>query len=62
MVATAVLQPQLIPSNDGSTMKKGSKQSDVENEILEPQVLICKAFANSSALLGSPGQTRLVSC
>jgi DNA-binding transcriptional ArsR family regulator len=50
MVATAVLQHQISPSNDGSTMKKGSKQSDVENEILERQVLICKSFANSTRL------------
>ena len=50
MVATALLQHQIIRSNDGSTMKKGSKQSDVENEILERQVLICKSFANSTRL------------
>ena len=50
MVAAAVLQQQLIPSADGSTMKKGSKQSAVENEILERQVLICKSFANSTRL------------
>lgn len=50
MVATAVLQQQFIPNNDGSAMKKGKKQSDVENEILERQVLICKAFANSTRL------------
>jgi DNA-binding transcriptional ArsR family regulator len=50
MVATAVLQPQLISSNDGSAMKKGRKQSDVKNEILERQVLICKSFANSTRL------------
>ena len=50
MVATALLQHQIIRSNDGSTMKKDSKQSDVENEILERQVLICKSFANSTRL------------
>ena len=50
MVAAAVLQQQFIPSADGSTMKKGSKQSAVENEILERQVLICKSFANSTRL------------
>jgi ArsR family transcriptional regulator len=31
-------------------MKKGKKYSDVENEILERQVLICKGFANSTRL------------
>jgi ArsR family transcriptional regulator len=50
MVASAALQQQFIPNNDGSAMKKGSKQSEVENEILERQVLICKAFANSTRL------------
>ena len=50
MVAAAVLQQQLIPSADGLTMKKGSKHSAVENEILERQVLICKSFANSTRL------------
>lgn len=50
MVATAVSRQQLIPSDDGLTMKKGSKRSYVENEILERQVLICKAFANATRL------------
>src|ERR1700746_3318033 len=50
MVATVMSQPHLIPSTHGSTMKKGSKRSDVENEILERQVLICKSFANSTRL------------
>jgi DNA-binding transcriptional ArsR family regulator len=50
MVATVMSQLHLIPSGHGSTMKKGSKQSDVENEILERQVLICKSFANSTRL------------
>ena len=49
MVAT-ILSPQEVVSDDGSTMKKGSKQWNVENEILERQVLICKAFANSTRL------------
>jgi len=49
MVATT-LSPQEVVSHDGSTMKKGSKQWNLENEILERQVLICKAFANSTRL------------
>ena len=49
MVAT-LLSPQELVSEDGSTMKKGSKQWNVEDEILERQVLICKAFANSTRL------------
>ena len=31
-------------------MKKGSRRTEVENEILERQVTICKAFANSTRL------------
>src|SRR6266581_8464739 len=50
MMATAVLRQQCSPSADGWTMKKGSKQWNVENEILDRQVLICKAFANSTRL------------
>ena len=50
MVATAVLQQHLIPGNDRSAMKKVRKYSDVENEILERQVQICKGFANSTRL------------
>jgi DNA-binding transcriptional ArsR family regulator len=50
MVATAVSRQQLIPTADGLTMKKGRKQSDAENEILERQVLICKSFAHSTRL------------
>jgi DNA-binding transcriptional ArsR family regulator len=50
MVATAVSQQQFTPSNDGWAMKKGSKRQSVENEILERQVMICKAFANSTRL------------
>jgi DNA-binding transcriptional ArsR family regulator len=50
MVATAVSRQQLIPGDDGLAMKKGSKQSNLENEILERQVMICKAFANSTRL------------
>ncbi len=49
MVATT-LSSQGVVSDDGSTMKKGSKQRNVENEILERQVLICKAFANPTRL------------
>lgn len=49
MVPT-ILSPQKVASDDGPTMKKGSKQWNVENEILERQVLICKAFANSTRL------------
>jgi DNA-binding transcriptional ArsR family regulator len=49
MVVTT-LSPQEIVSDDGSTMKKGSKRWNVENEILERQVLICKAFANATRL------------
>jgi DNA-binding transcriptional ArsR family regulator len=50
MVATAVSRQQLIPSDDGLTMKKRGRQTAVENEILERQVLICKAFANTTRL------------
>jgi DNA-binding transcriptional ArsR family regulator len=50
MVATVMSQMHLIPSARGLTMKKRSKQSEVENEILERQVLICKSFANSTRL------------
>lgn len=50
MVATAASRQQLIPTDDGSTMKKAGKQIDLENEILDRQVLICKAFANSTRL------------
>jgi len=50
MVATVMSQMHLIPSAHGLTMKKRSKQSEVENEILERQVLICKSFANSTRL------------
>jgi DNA-binding transcriptional ArsR family regulator len=50
MVATVASRQQLISKDDGSTMKKGGKQSDLENEILDRQVLICKAFANSTRL------------
>jgi ArsR family transcriptional regulator len=48
-VATAVSRQQFIP-DDASAMKKISKQAQVENEILERQVLICKAFANTTRL------------
>jgi len=50
MVATAVSRQEFIPSDDGLAMKKGSKQSNLENEILERQVMICKAFDNSTRL------------
>lgn len=50
MEATAVARQQLISSDHGSSMKKGRKQSAVEDEILERQVQICKAFANSTRL------------
>ena len=50
MVSTAVSQQQIIPGDDGLTTKKRSRQADVENEILERQVLICKAFANPTRL------------
>lgn len=50
MVATPVAQQQIILKLDGSNMKRGRKQADLENEILERQVLICKAFANSTRL------------
>jgi len=49
MVGNTLSQQRLV-SGDDSTMKKGSKQRNVENEILERQVLICKAFANSTRL------------
>ena len=50
MVATAVSRHQFIPDDSGLAMKKANKSSDVENEILERQVLICKAFANTTRL------------
>jgi len=50
MVATAVSRQQIITGDDGLAMKKGSKQSNLENEILERQVMICKAFANTTRL------------
>lgn len=49
MVASPVVRQQLIPRSDGFMMKK-SKQSELEQEILDRQVLICKAFANSTRL------------
>jgi DNA-binding transcriptional ArsR family regulator len=50
MVATAVSRQQLIYSDDGLEMKKRSKRHSLENEILDRQVMICKAFANSTRL------------
>jgi DNA-binding transcriptional ArsR family regulator len=49
MVATAISRHECVPDDDGSTMSKRNRQS-VENEIFERQVLICKAFANSTRL------------
>ena len=49
-MSSGVSRQQIIPGSDGLTMKKGSQQLAVENEILERQVLICKAFANSTRL------------
>jgi ArsR family transcriptional regulator len=49
MVASAVARQQLIPRDNGTIMKKG-KQSDLEQEILDRQVMICKSFANSTRL------------
>src|SRR6266536_3167884 len=50
MVATAMCATTGIRTGNGFMKKKASRQSDVENEILERQVLICKAFANSTRL------------
>jgi ArsR family transcriptional regulator len=50
MVGTAVSRQQHNPSEDGLAMKKGSKPNRLENEILERQVMICKAFANPTRL------------
>ena len=50
MVTTAVSRQQFIRSDDGWDMKKGSKRQSLEIEILERQVMICKAFANSTRL------------
>ena len=49
MVATIHSLHEVV-SDDVSTMKKSNKQWNVENEILERQVLICKTFANSTRL------------
>lgn len=49
-MALTTVSPQEVVSRDGSTMKKGNKQWNLENEILERQALICKAFANSTRL------------
>jgi DNA-binding transcriptional ArsR family regulator len=48
MVTTVV--SQFISNDAGWTMKKGSKRQSLENEVLERQVIICKAFANSTRL------------
>ncbi len=50
MVATAMCATTGIRTGNGFMKKKANRQSDVENEILERQVLICKAFANSTRL------------
>src|SRR6266496_6819406 len=50
MVATAMCATTGIRMGNGLMKKKANRQSDVENEILERQVLICKAFANSTRL------------
>lgn len=44
-MATSVSQP-LNPNGYGWAMKKESKRHTLEHEILERQVMICKAFAN----------------
>ena len=49
MMATAISQQALTSERGRSTMSKTSKQS-LENEIFDRQVLICKAFANSTRL------------
>ena len=50
MVTHAVARQQFIEDDYGLPMKKRSRQLALENEILERQVLICKAFANSTRL------------
>ena len=50
MVTHAVTRQQFIEDDYGLPMKKRSRQLALENEILERQVLICKAFANSTRL------------
>ncbi|MGC2196082.1 MAG: metalloregulator ArsR/SmtB family transcription factor [Terriglobales bacterium] len=49
MVVTAISRQRIVSDHDGSIMSKRSKQT-LENEIFERQVLICKAFANSTRL------------
>jgi DNA-binding transcriptional ArsR family regulator len=46
---TGALSRQIVTSDQNSTMAKASRQS-LENEIVEKQVLICKAFANPTRL------------
>jgi DNA-binding transcriptional ArsR family regulator len=48
MVATAV--SQFISGDAAWTNKKGSRRQNLKNEILDRQVMICKAFANSTRL------------
>jgi len=50
MVTTAVSRQQFVGNDDGFDMKKVSKRQSLEKEILERQVMICKAFANSTRL------------
>ena len=50
MVANTVLRQHLVPRDNLLTIKNGRKQSAVESEILERQVLICKSFANTTRL------------
>lgn len=48
-MATSVSQP-LNSNGHGWVMKKEDKRHTLENEILERQVMICKAFANPTRL------------
>lgn len=50
MVTVTVSRERPILCEAGLTMKRTGKRFDVENEILDRQVLICKAFANSTRL------------
>lgn len=49
MMATAIPERSVVPKGHAAKMSKPSKTS-LENEIFERQVLICKAFANSTRL------------
>jgi len=51
MMASAMVPRQhFISDDDGLAMKKRSNRHSLENEILDRQVMICKAFANSTRL------------